>query len=274
MKKLITTLKYSLLPVMLLLMTFCRAQENAPYREFNFKKGGEYQRLVAVKSNCILQRGNQKINISTYSAVTKTYKVSEVSGKKYQFNISINKILDTVNALGQKVVFNSENTPDPNSDIQMNLLHLIGQTAVVSVNDRSEILTIHKPARLDDTLLSFTGIQPEIFAAGKALEIFSNRVTGPFIKAGFTWTNHTATTETTYTIKVVNGLTTTINYTSSVLGTDVNSRINGVLLIENESGLILKKATQSVSTGYKIVNGIVYTTTRRSATSEVCRKIN
>jgi len=274
MKKLITNLKYSLVPVLLLLAAFCRAQETSPYREFNFKKGDEYQRLVAVKSNCILQRGNQKINISTYSAVTKTYKVNDVNGKKYQFSISINKILDTVNALGQKVVFNSENTPDPNSDIQMNLLHLIGQAAVVSVNDRSEVLTIHKPARLDDTLLSFTGIQPEVYATGKALEIFSNRVTGPFIKAGYTWTNHTSSTETTYTVKVVNGLTTTITYTSSILGADVNSRINGVLLIENESGLILKKATQSVSTGYKIVNGIVYTTTRRSATSEICKKVN
>ena len=46
------------------------------HREFKLKKGEEYQRQVLIRSNSLLQRGSQKLNLSTYSDVTKVYKVN------------------------------------------------------------------------------------------------------------------------------------------------------------------------------------------------------
>jgi hypothetical protein len=56
------------------------------------------------------------------------------------------------------------------------------------------------------------------------------------------------------------------------LGGNLNSRINGSILIDNLTGIILKRYSQSVSTGYEMVNGVVYTATRRTAITEVSVK--
>src|ERR1700678_1168262 len=108
MKKFLLNIKNYLSPVFitLLAINICNAQ--TVHRNFNFKKGEEFQRQIVIKSNCVLQRGDQKLNISTYSAVTKSYKVNDVSNSNATINITVNKIVDSINALGQKVSYNSE----------------------------------------------------------------------------------------------------------------------------------------------------------------------
>src|ERR1700744_4833515 len=76
------------------------AQSN--HRQFKLKKGDEFQRQIIIKSNCVLQRGSQRLNLSTYSAVTKSYRITAVNGNDAAVNITINKIVDSLNALGQK----------------------------------------------------------------------------------------------------------------------------------------------------------------------------
>jgi hypothetical protein len=271
MKTFLLQIKSYLTPV-LMVVIFTAGNAQTIHRAFKFKKGDEFQRQIVIKSNCLLQRGDQKLNISTYSAVTKSYKVNDVVNSNATINITVNKIVDSINALGQKVSYNSENRPDPDSYIQMALLQLVGKPEVVSVDENGSIAAIEKQLPRNDTLLSFTGIQYERLTAGNTLEFILDFPSNPFLKKGYTWTTSTPTGATNFTINAVTGRTTTIVYSSTDLSGNLNSRTNGVLLIDNETGIILKRATQSVTTGYELVKGVVYTATRRTATSEVCFK--
>jgi hypothetical protein len=248
------------------------AMAQGVHRDLNLKKGDEFERQIVIKSNCLLQRGSQKLNLSTYSFLTKTYKVVNTAGNSATVNITVNKIVDSLNALGQKVVFNSDKRPDPDSFIQMALLQMIGKPAAVSVDEKGRILSVQKQIAVDDTLLSFTGIQNERLANGHLMEFTTDFPASPFLKKGYTWTDSTATAISHFTIYAVNSRTTTITYSTTSLAGNLNSRTNGVMLVDNETGLILKRSTQSVTTGYELVKGVIYTATRRTATSEVCFK--
>ncbi len=246
--------------------------QNAPH-EFKLRKGEEYRRQVLSRSNCLLQRGSQKLNLSTYSDVTKIYKIGAETNGREMVNVTINKIVDSINALGQRVVFDSEKRPDPNSYIQMSLLQMIGKTASVSVDEEGKVLSVLRQLPADDTVLSFTGIQPEKFQSGNLLEFTVNLPLGPTFKKGFSWADSTSTKLTRFTVYAVNARTITITYSTTEFSGNLNSRVNGVLLVDNGTGLVLKRSTQSVTTGYELVKGIIYTATRRTATTEVCYKV-
>ncbi len=271
MKITLPKLKFHL-AVAFLMAAVGNAMAQGIHRDLSLKKGDEFQRQIVIKSNCLLQRGGQKLNLSTYSAITKTYKVTNTAGNGATMSITINKIIDSLNALGQKVAFNSDKRPDPNSFIQMALLQMIGKPATISVDERGKILSVQKQLPMDDTLLSFTGIQNERLANGHLIEFTTDFPANPFLKKGYTWTDSTAATVTHFTIYAVSPRTTTITYSTTSLAGNLNSRINGVMLVDNQSGIILKRSTQSVTTGYELVKGVIYTATRRTATSEVCFK--
>jgi len=234
-----------------------------------FKKGDEFEREILAKSNCVLQRGSQTLNVSSFSIITKTYKVADASEKEASFIITTDKLIDTINAMDQNLVYNSGKPADPNSTIQLGLQKIANTQSIVSVNNKGEILSARRSVAINDTLLSFTGIQPESLSAGSTLQFMMDFPLNPTIKKGYSWAYNTPTTQTNYTIYAINGRTTTITYKTSVLGGNLNSRINGSILIDNLTGVILKRCSQSVSAGYEMVNGIVYTATRRTAITEI-----
>jgi hypothetical protein len=271
MKITLTKLKYHLAAAFFL-AAVGSAMGQGMHRDLNLKKADVFQRQIVIKSNCLLQRGSQKLNLSTYSSVSKTYKINNISGNNATISITITKIVDSLNALGQKVVFNSDKRPDPNSFIQMALLQMIGKPAMVTIDEKGKISTIQRQLQMDDTLLSFTGIQNERLSAGHLLEFTTDFPANPFLKKGYSWTDSTAFTVSHFTIYAATSRTTTITYSTTSLAGNLNSRINGVMLVDNETGVILKRSTQSVTTGYELVKGVIYTATRRTATSEVCYK--
>ncbi|MES2453975.1 MAG: hypothetical protein V4594_00465 [Bacteroidota bacterium] len=242
------------------------------YAQVKFNKGDEFQRQVLTKSSCVLQRGSQTLHVSSYSIVFKTYKASDASDKGASFVISTDKVIDTINAMDQTLIYNSVKPADPNSTIQLGLQKLVNGKSTVSVNHKGEILSSKKAALVSDTLLSFTGIQPEALTPGNTLQFMMDFPVNPAFKKGYTWVNTSANAETSYTIYAINGRTTTITYKTSILGGNLNSRVNGSVLVDNLSGLILKRYSQSVSTGYEMVNGVVYTATRRTAITELNNK--
>lgn len=253
-------------PALIILLTLMSGVICAQVR---FKKGDEFQRQVLTKSNCVLQRGGQMLQVSSFSIVVKTYKAVDASEKGALFTIATDKLVDTINAMDQNLVYNSAKPADPNSSIQVGLQRMVNTPSSVSVNNKGEILSLKQPVAINDTLLSFTGIQPEHLSPGSTLQFMVNFPLNPTLKKGYSWTNATPSTETSYTIYAIAGRTTTITYKTSILGGNLNSRINGSILIDNATGLILKQCSQSVSTGYEMVNGVVYTATRRTAITEV-----
>jgi hypothetical protein len=156
--------------------------------------------------------------------------------------------------------------------IQRGLQNLSNARLQVNINNKGEILVTRPPVRLNDTLLSFSGIQPEYFEAGSTVSFLADLTPGSTLKKGYTWTDKAPKTQTTYTIYAYTPRTTTVTYKSSTLGGNLNSRVNGTIVIDNNTGLILKRYSQHVSTGYEMVNGVVYTATRRTAITESSSK--
>lgn len=237
-----------------------------------FKKGDEYQREVQAKSTCILQRGSQTLRVSSSSTVIRSYKVTDANQQGALLGVSTVKLVDTINAMDQAFTYSSTKPADPASAIQMGLQSVAAVKLQLSVNHKGEILITRPPVKLNDTLVSFSGIQPENFLAGTTVPFFANFTPTGNLKKGYTWTDNSGKAQTTYTIYAITPLTTTITYRSSALGGNLNSRVNGTLLIDNNTGVILKRYSQGVSTGYEMVNGIVYTATRRTAITETSVK--
>jgi len=255
--------------ILLITLTFIGGVTCAQIR---FKAGDEFQRQVITRSNCVLQRGGQTLRVGSVSNIVKTYKVTDATEKGATFTISTDKLIDTVNAMDQNLVYNSAKPGDPNSIIHAGLQKMVNARPIVSTNHKGEILSLKRPVSINDTLLSFTGIQPERLSPGSTLHFMVDFPVNPTIKKGYSWTDATSSAQTTYTIYAITGRTTTITYKTSVLGGNLNSRVNGSMLIDNLTGIIVKRYSQSVSTGYEMVNGVVYTATRRTAITEVSVK--
>jgi len=242
------------------------------FAQVRFKQGDEFQRQVITKSNCVLQRGSQNLHVGSVSIVAKTYRVMDVSEKGASITITTDKLVDTINAMNQNLVYHSGKPADPNSIIQVGLQKIVNSAAVVSVNNKGEITNLKRPVMANDTLLSFAGIQPEYLSPGSTLQFMVDFPVNVTLRKGYSWKANTSSAETNYTVYAINGQTTVVTYKTSVLGGSLNSRINGSILIDNNTGIILKRYSQSVSTGYEMVNGVVYTATRRTAVTEICNK--
>ncbi|HEX8019212.1 hypothetical protein [Mucilaginibacter sp.] len=265
MKRTPIELKYILVIILAFVSGVARAQ-------IRFKQGDEFQRQVITKSNCVLQRGGQTLHLGSVSVVVKTYKVTDASERGASLAITTDKLIDTINAMNQNLVYNSGKPADPNSVIQVGLQKMLNNQSIVSVNNKGEVLSLKRPVVANDTLLSFAGIQPERLSPGTTLQFMVDFPVSLILKKGYSWKASTSATETNYTVYAINGPTTVITYKTSVLGGSLNSRINGSILIDNNTGIVLKRYSQSVSTGYEMVNGIVYTATRRTAVTEICNK--
>lgn len=255
--------------ILVLILAFATGVSSA---QVKFKQGDEFQRQVVTKSNCVLQRGSQTLHVGSVSTLVKTYKVTDASEKGASFIITTDKLIDTINAMNQNMVYHSGKPADPNSVIQVGLQKLVNNQSIVSINSKGEVLSLKRPVVVNDTLLSFAGIQPERLSPGTTLQFMVDFPVSVTLKKGYTWKIATSSAETNYTVYAINGPTSVITYKTSVLGSSLNSRINGSILIDNNSGLILKRYSQSVSTGYEMVNGIVYTATRRTAVTETCNR--
>lgn len=237
-----------------------------------FKKGEEYQREVLVRSNCVLQRGAQTLHVSSASTLLRAYKVTDANAQGAVLAVSTVKLIDTINAMDQSFIYSSAKPADPASMIQVGLQNLAKVTLQVTVDNKGEIKTTRPPVKLNDTLVAFSGIQPEYFKAGTTVPFLVEFPANSTLKKGYTWQDKSPKAQTTYTIYALTPRTTTITYKASKLGENLNSRENGTIVIDNNTGLVLKRYAQSVSTGYEMVNGIVYTATRRTAITETSIK--
>lgn len=246
-------------------------------RTFDFKAGDEFQKETSVNSTCTIQRGNQKLDVSSTSSVTKLYKVKYVTDKGYVFTVNIQKMEDVLSALGQKLIYNSGQPLDSTSRIKKALNYMLNKPVDVSVDKYGTILSNNTEVEFaNDTLLAFTGIQPEVFIEGKTFGLLANFKSDK-LKKGYKWTNTSPITDkqkvvTKYTIYSKSDTSTVIKFTSSVSDGSVNSNTNGTYILDNK-GIIVERFIQSISAGYAIIGKTIYVTTRSSSIHETCRKI-
>ncbi len=165
---------------------FCRAQTIK--RTFSFQKGDTYQKRTFLNSTFVMQRGTKTLKITSSSSVYKTYKVKDVFIQGYVFDISIPKMNVVINSDDQKLDFDSEKAVDTASKIENALQYMVGKShnvvidingVIVSDNDFSDAQLVN------DTLLTFAGIQPESFNKGTQFNITPSFFLRHFMQKGY-----------------------------------------------------------------------------------------
>ncbi len=264
--------------VVFFVLCSCVCNAQTVQRIFTFEPGEEYKRETLLSSTFVIQRGEQKLDIKSSSSVHKTYKITNINDDAYTFEVSIPKMEVTINAVGNELHYNSEKPIDTTSKIQTALKFMVGKTSTVLVNRKGIILseTDLSENMANDTLLSFAGIQGESFIKGSQFVLIPNFVNKP-LSVGYKWTDTSTVNnqklKTQFWIDTRTDKNTIIKFTSSAKGGSINSNTNGTYILDNNSGVLIQRLIQSISTGYIIMGTAIYAITRRVNISENCVKI-
>ncbi|WP_439696234.1 hypothetical protein ACFGVS_26260 [Mucilaginibacter sp. AW1-7] len=249
------------------------------HRLLAFKKGDGYQKTTLVNSNTILARYDQKFTISSNSSVTKNYNVTDATKSGFQVAVTTNRIADTIFAMGKSMAYNSDQPSDTSSYIQKRFTAMVGQTANVTLGIRDTIFDIKggSSQAVNDTLFAFTGLQNDQLVKGGSLGLTVDYAALQTMKKGYTWVDTTTSAGTnvknTFWIESKTDKTTTVAFESALRRQYSNSNTNGVYVIDNATGVVLIRQMRSVTTGYQILNNVVYTASRSTASIESCYKI-
>ena len=272
-------LKKILVLFFLLVSYSINAQENK--RVFLLKIGDEFEREQLISSNSSLQRGDQVLDVSSISSLTKSYVVKSTSPTMNSFNIKIKKMDNLINALDKQLYFNSNQKLDSTSSIQKALAYMVNKPVEVNVNNYGEVLSsnAYKSEFATDTLVAFAGIAPEIYEKGVLLNLFADLSNSKNLRKDFTWTDSVTINnnklKTKFWIEDVNENITIVKFNSTIISQMVNSNSNGTYVIENKSGLITEKLIYTLSNGYQTsAGGVLYAVSRSTSISEKTKKIS
>lgn len=272
-------LKTTLLLLLLLFTFSVNAQEKR--RVFAFKQGDEFQRDILTNSKAVIQRGKQTLNVNSVSALTKSYVVTSTSANGNAMSVKIKKMDNLIDALGQRLHYNSEARKDSSSLIERALNYMVNKPVEVTVDKNGVILSsnTYKSEMATDTLVAFAGIEPEIFEKGTLLNLFADVTYNPNIKKGYTWTDsvqiNSQKLNTKFWVEDITPKNTIIKFSTKIVSQLINSNSNGTYIVDNETGLIIEKLVYTISTGYQISAGrVIYAVSRSTSLSEKIKKIS
>lgn len=278
MKLQIPKLKVIVILLLTGLSTLSKAQ--IVHRTFTFKKGDQFQRTAFLSSNTVLQRGDQKFNINSFSSTTKVYDIVDATGQGFNLAVTTKHIADTIDAMGKKLAYSSDRPANDSSAIAKALNNIAGKVASVTINKNGIVTDVTDPALqfTNDTLTAFTGLQQEQIVKGTTLGLLADFVLTQSLKPGYTWADSTIVngqkTKNTFWIDKISNKTTTVVFESAVTGGYTNSNTNGVYVIDNQTGVILERMMKSIISGYQLHNRVVYAASKRTAFTESCYKIH
>ncbi|WP_121812635.1 DUF6263 family protein [Mucilaginibacter kameinonensis] len=278
MKLQIPKLKMSVILLLTGLSTLSKAQ--TVHRTFTFKKGDQFQRTAFLSSNTVLQRGDQKFNINSFSSTTKVYDVVDATGQGFNLTVTTTHIADTVDAMGKKLAYSSDTPANDSSAIAKVLNNIAGKVASVTINKNGLVTDVTDPALqfTNDTLTAFTGLQQEQIVKGTTLGLLADFVLTKSLKSGYAWADSTMMngqkTKNTFWVDKISDKTTTVVFESAITGGYTNSNTNGVYVIDNQTGVVLERMMKSIISGYQLHNRVVYAASKRTAFTESCYKIH
>jgi hypothetical protein len=250
------------------------------HRIFAFKKGDQFQRTAFLSSNTVLQRGDQKFNINSFSSTTKVYDVVDANGQGFNLAVTTKHIADTVDAMGKKLEYSSDKPVNDSSAIAKTLNNIAGKVASVTINKNGLVTDVTDPALqfTNDTFTAFTGLQQDQIIKGTTLGLLADFVVTKSLKPGYTWADSTTVngqkTKNTFWVDKLTDKTTTVVFESAITGGYTNSNTNGVYVIDNQTGVILERMMKSIISGYQLHNRVVYAASKRTAFTESCYKIH
>lgn len=269
--------KSALILLLVTAASFANAQTGLHTLKLN--KGDEYQKITLIRSNSSLQRGKQKLNISSFSSITKTYIVTGADEHGYTLTIITKHIADTLDAMGSKLLYNSDKPIDPNSAIEKALNSMIGKLVTISIDKHGIITEVNDPAEqiTGDTVMTLTGLQPERFIKGKALGLVTDFNPAKPLQKGYTWADSSAVdkekTKNTFAVNNITGRATTIAFKSQYTKDFTASGTNGLYVVDNNTGIVLQRTMKSLTSGYQVRGKQIVGISRSSNLSERCYKL-
>jgi hypothetical protein len=249
----------------------CRAQ-SVP-RTFIYQVGDEFEKQSILKSSTNIQRGTQKLLVSSSSNITKLYKVTAVDTAT-KFDITIKKMDNVISSLGQLLHYDSEKGVDTTSKIQKSLNSMLNKPVIVKVSKTGKILSVDESAleTINDSLLVFAGIQSETFTKGGQFNLTPNFTISEKIKPGYVWMDTVTTDQqkmiSRFWIDDIADGNTIIKFQSKLTSAYLNSNTTGTYVLDNYSGMVIQRLVKSISNGYQIMNSQVYVTSRTISLSE------
>ncbi|RZK50694.1 MAG: hypothetical protein EOO99_00545 [Pedobacter sp.] len=255
------------------------AQETS--RVFKFETGESYQTDILTNSRAIIQRGKQSMNVNTNSLVSKSYTSMLNNDQGSSFTVKIKSLDAEIEAMGQRLRYNSGTKIDTSSRILEALDFMVNKPVDVSINKYGVIqnFTDYKAEMATDTLVSFAGLQPEAFEKGTMLGILADFNYSDKTKKGFNWKDSVNIDGqkliTDFWIEDISEKITILKFSSKISTSLLNTNQNGTYVIDNTTGIIQEKLLYSISTGYQIsAGGVIYAVSRSTSVSEKTRKIN
>jgi hypothetical protein len=248
------------------------------HRTFNLRSGDEFQKETTINSSCMVQRGDQKFDILNTTTVSKVYKVNSATDRDYAFTVSINKMDNVIKALGKELTYTSGKPVDPNSRIHKALQYMVDKPLQFTIDKSGTIVSVTDQSieLATDTLLAFASIEPEQFIQGTKFSLMADYTPNKSLVKGYNWADSSVARNrkivNRFWIEEANDRITTIGFTSAVIDPSLNHNINGIMVIDNASGLVLERVMQGVTVGYQVFRGMVFAATRRYNVTERCFK--
>jgi hypothetical protein len=255
-------------------------QAQVGHRTFRFNVGDEYETDMLTNSNAVLKRGNQTLHINSSTTATKSYKVNTANENGTDLTVQIKYMDNMIEALGEKLHYNSASRVDSTSSIVRALDFMVKKPIKVSLDKYAVIKasTDYRAELATDTLVSFAGLKPEFFEKGTLFSLLADITYSKTLQKGYSWGDTVVMDKqkliSKFTIDDITEKNTFISFSSSITGKLVNSNTNGKYVIDNATGLVLEKLLYIVSVGYQISAGnTVYAVSRSTSVTEKTRKV-
>lgn len=255
-------------------------QAQVGHRVFRFNNGEEYETNMLTNSNAVLKRGTQTLNINSVTTATKSYKVTSANDNETNLTVEIKNMDNTIEALGERLHYNSAMKMDSSSTIMRALDFMVKKPINVKLDKYAVIKssTDYRAELATDTLVSFAGLKPEFFEPGTLFSLLADITYNKKLTKGYSWgdtiTMDKQVLKSKFTIEDVTEKNTIVKFTSAINGKLVNSNSNGTYIIDNATGLVVEKLIYIVSVGYQISAGnTVYAVSRSTSVSETTRKV-
>lgn len=271
MKKNITTLSTFL---------FCISVATAANaQKLNLNKGDEYKVTTVMSSSIQMKRGDKQIDSKSMSSITKAYNVTEANANGYNLAITTKHIADTIEAFNQKLAYSSNRAADASSSLETALSKMVGEVHTVSLDKSGKITQVGDPAKASANaqVAGMTGLYNKSLANGNFLNFGTAFSLPAGAKKGSKWndtkTIGQSTEKTTYTVEATTATTTTVSFKTEQSMPCSNANLNGMLIMDNETGVVLQRIVKLNSLSNESVEGKSYSVNRLNTISEVTTKV-
>lgn len=249
-------------------------------RVFEYKKGDVFLSETITTSNSMIKRGKEVLNVSSTNSLTKSHTITSADNQGYKFAVKIDKMNAAIDANKVRTTFNSEKITDTSSNILKGLFFVINKPIQVSINKNGAIQNFeeYKLEMASDTLISFVGVQPEIFKKSALINFLADFTYNKDLRKGYTWSDSTAVgdekTKTRFLVDYVDEKVTVLNFFKTASTTMLNTNSNGKYVIDNKTGIIVEKYMYVISVGFQVSAGrTMYAVSRTTSIVEKTKKL-